>query len=108
MLSATEAVAEMARGAISAEDYTRACLDRIAATEDEVRAFAHIDPEYAIAQARERDEWRQTGREIGPLHGVPVGIKDIIDTADFPTECGSPALAGLCTRLTETSPPSST
>ena len=94
MLSATEAVAEMARGAISAEDYTRACLDRIAATEDEVRAFAHIDPEYAIAQARERDEWRQTGREIGPLHGVPVGIKDIIDTTDYPTECGTPLMAG--------------
>ena len=84
----------MARGAVSAEAYTRACLDRIAAIEGEVQAFAHLDPEYAIAQARERDEWRQTGREIGPLHGVPVGIKDIIDTADYPTECGSPLMAG--------------
>jgi Asp-tRNA(Asn)/Glu-tRNA(Gln) amidotransferase A subunit family amidase len=93
-LSATEAVAEMARGAVSAEEYTRACLDRIAADEDRVKAFAHLDPEHALTQARERDEWRQTGRMLGPLHGVPVAIKDIIDTEGYPTECGSPLLAG--------------
>lgn len=93
-LSAIDAVAEMARGAFSAEEYTRACLDRIAAVEDAVKAFAHLDPEHAIAQARERDAWRETGRAIGPLHGVPVGIKDIFDTEDYPTECGSPLMAG--------------
>jgi Asp-tRNA(Asn)/Glu-tRNA(Gln) amidotransferase A subunit family amidase len=93
-LSATKAAAEIARGAISSEDYTRACLDRIAALEPKVQAFAHLDPESALTQARERDEWRKSGRPIGPLHGVPVGIKDIIDTSDFPTECGSPALSG--------------
>jgi Asp-tRNA(Asn)/Glu-tRNA(Gln) amidotransferase A subunit family amidase len=93
-LSATKAAAEIARGAISSEDYTRACLDRIAALEPKVQAFAHLDPENALTQARERDEWRKSGRPIGPLHGVPVGIKDIIDTSDYPTECGSPALSG--------------
>ena len=93
-LSVTAAVAEMARGAFSAQEYVRAFLDRIAATDDKVKAFAHLDPERALAQARERDEWRQTGRALGPLHGVPVGIKDIIDTEDYPTECGSPLLAG--------------
>jgi Asp-tRNA(Asn)/Glu-tRNA(Gln) amidotransferase A subunit family amidase len=93
-LSATEAVAEMARGAFSAEEYTRACLDRISATDEKIRAFVHLDPEHALAQARERDEWRQTGRVVGPLHGVPVAIKDITDTDDYPTECGSPLLAG--------------
>jgi len=93
-LSATKAAAEIARGAISSEEYTRACLDRIAAIEPKVRAFAHLDPENALTQARERDEWRKSGRPIGPLHGVPVGIKDIIDTSDYPTECGSPALSG--------------
>lgn len=93
-LSATEAAAEIARGAVSSEDYTRGCLDRIAALEPKVQAFAHLDPENALTQARERDEWRKSGRPIGPLHGVPVGIKDIIDTSDFPTECGSPALSG--------------
>ena len=93
-LSATKAAAEIARGAISSEEYTRACLDRIVAIEPKVRAFAHLDPENALTQARERDEWRKSGRPIGPLHGVPVGIKDIIDTSDYPTECGSPALSG--------------
>lgn len=93
-LSATKAAAEIARGAISSVDYTRACLDRIAALEPKVQAFAHLDAEHALTQARERDEWRKSGRPIGSLHGVPVGIKDIIDTSDYPTECGSPVLSG--------------
>ena len=93
-LSATEAAAEIARGAISAEEYTRACLDRIAAVENDVRAFIHLDPDHALAQARALDRHKAEGGRIGPLHGVPVGIKDIFDTADYPTECGSPILAG--------------
>jgi Asp-tRNA(Asn)/Glu-tRNA(Gln) amidotransferase A subunit family amidase len=93
-LSATEAAAEMARGAVSAEDYTRACLERIAAIEGTIHAFIHLDPDYAIAQARALDQQRSSGRPIGPLHGIPVGIKDIFDTADFRTECGSPLLKG--------------
>jgi len=93
-LTATQAAAEIARGAISAEEYTQACLERIAAVEETVKAFAHLDKEQALAQARESAEWRRSGRPIGPLHGVPVAIKDIIDTADYPTECGSPVLSG--------------
>lgn len=93
-LSATEAAAEMARGAISAEAYVRACLERIAALEGTVHAFIHLDPDHAIAQARALDESRRNGQPIGPLHGVPVGIKDIFDTADYKTECGSPLLKG--------------
>jgi Asp-tRNA(Asn)/Glu-tRNA(Gln) amidotransferase A subunit family amidase len=93
-LTATAAAAAIARGQMSAEDYTRACLDRIAAVEPEIRAFAHLDPEHALAQARALDRRKSEGLPIGPLHGVPVAIKDIFDTADFPTECGSPILAG--------------
>src|SRR5882757_9585920 len=93
-LTATQAASEIARGATSSEDYTRVCLERIAAVEDDIGAFAHLDPEHALAQARASDEWRQSGKPIGPLHGVPVAIKDIIDTADYPTECGSAYLAG--------------
>lgn len=93
-LSAAQAAAEIACGAVTAEQYTRACLDRIAAVDDNVQAFAHLDPDFALEQARERDEWRRSGKPVGPLHGVPVAIKDIIDTADFPTECGSPVLSG--------------
>ncbi len=92
-LTATEAAADIARGVISAEDYTRACLEQIAAAEGDVQAFAHLDPEHALKQARALDGLKADGRRIGPLHGVPVGIKDIFDTADYPTECGSPILA---------------
>ena len=93
-LTAVEAASEIARGAISAEDYTRACLERIAAVESEVRAFVHLDPEHALAQARALDRRKASGERTGPLHGIPVGIKDIFDTADYPTECGSPIFAG--------------
>jgi Asp-tRNA(Asn)/Glu-tRNA(Gln) amidotransferase A subunit family amidase len=93
-LTATAAAAEIARGAVSAEQMTRACLDRIAAVEPEIRAFAHLDPEHALSQARALDRRRSEGLPLGPLHGVPVAIKDIFDTADYPTECGSPILAG--------------
>jgi Asp-tRNA(Asn)/Glu-tRNA(Gln) amidotransferase A subunit family amidase len=93
-LTATEAAAELARGAISAEDYARACLDRIAAAEGEIRAFAHLDRDHVLTQARALDERRAQGQPVGPLHGVPVAIKDIIDTEDYPTELGSPLGAG--------------
>lgn len=89
-LTACQAAAEIARGAISAEDYTRACLARIEEVEGEIQAFAHLDPAHAIAQARELDAHKARGGALGPLHGIPVGIKDIIDTSDYPTEFGSP------------------
>src|SRR5450759_6000969 len=79
---------------MSAEDYARACLDQIAAIENEVQAFTHLDPDHVLAQARALDERKASGQALGPLHGVPVAIKDIFDTADYPTECGSPILTG--------------
>jgi Asp-tRNA(Asn)/Glu-tRNA(Gln) amidotransferase A subunit family amidase len=93
-LSASEAATEIARGAISAEDYTAACLERIAAVEPEVQAFAHLDADHALEQARALDRQKAEGQRVGPLHGIPVGIKDIFDTADYPTEYGSPIFAG--------------
>src|SRR6266436_6365620 len=93
-LTATDAGAEIARGAISAEDYTRACLDRIEAVDGEIKAFVHLDREHALAQARALDERRAQGHSLGPLHGIPVAVKDIIDTADYPTELGSPIGSG--------------
>src|SRR5438093_6779908 len=93
-LTASEAAAEIARGAISAEDYTRACLERIEALDGEIKAFTHLDRDHALAQARALDERRAQGAPIGPLHGIPLAVKDIIDTADYPTELGSPLAAG--------------
>src|SRR5512133_3830066 len=97
-LTASEAAAAIARGAISAEDYTRACLERIEALDSEIKAFAHLDREHALAQARKLDARRLEAHPLGPLHGIPVAIKDIIDTADYPTELGSPLAAGRRTR----------
>ncbi len=85
-LGAREAAALIVEGRLTAVGLTEACLERIAARDGEVRAWAHLDPEAALAQARACD----ARAPVGPLHGVPVGIKDIMDTADMPTEYGSP------------------
>lgn len=90
-LTTIQAAALIGRGEITSEALVGACLDRIAAREDAVRAFAHIDPDKALADARAADLLKRSGQSTGPLHGVPVGIKDIIDTKDMPTECGTPA-----------------
>ncbi|RMH52332.1 MAG: amidase [Alphaproteobacteria bacterium] len=84
----------IAAGALSAAELAEAFLARIDAAEPEIRAFAHIDPDHVRAQARALDEWRRRGRPIGPLHGLPVAVKDIIDTARMPTENGTPLDAG--------------
>jgi amidase len=90
LLGAAEAAGLLARGAIASEELVAACLARIAAEEPRVQAWEHLDPELALAQARRLDA---AGRP-GPLHGLPVGVKDVIDTADMPTARGSPIFAG--------------
>lgn len=89
-LTATEASAMMAEGWLTAVSLLEACLERIEARDEAVGAWTHLDTEAALAQAQARDD----GPRIGPLHGIPVAIKDIIDTHDMPTEYGSPAYAG--------------
>jgi Asp-tRNA(Asn)/Glu-tRNA(Gln) amidotransferase A subunit family amidase len=89
-LSASGAATAIARGEFDSETLVRACLDRIAARDDEVGAWQVLAPEAALRQARARD--RSAPR--GPLHGVPVAVKDLIDTADLPTGYGSPIHAG--------------
>ena len=93
-LTASEIHTGLVAGDFTAESVTRSCLDRIQARESEVRAWAHLDVDHAIAQARERDAGLRSGAPPGPLHGVPVGVKDIFDTHDLPTEWGSPLCAG--------------
>ncbi|WP_454630858.1 amidase [Bradyrhizobium cenepequi] len=71
-----------------------ACLDRIAAREREVKAWAFLDTERAREQARRADERRASGHPLGVLHGLPIGVKDVFDTADMPSEYGSETLRG--------------
>jgi Asp-tRNA(Asn)/Glu-tRNA(Gln) amidotransferase A subunit family amidase len=94
LLSATEAARLIRDGIITSEQLVGACLTRIREVDPQVQAWAFFDPDYALAQARAADQFRLSGAPIGPLHGVPVGIKDIFDTADMPTECGSVLYAG--------------
>ena len=84
-LSATDAARLIREGVISSEQYVQACLARVRDTDARIEAWAFLDPDYALSQARAADQRRLSGQAIGPLHGVPIGIKDIIDTADMPT-----------------------
>src|SRR5216683_476548 len=93
-VSAAEAVGLMRAGRVTSVELVESCLGRIRETEPRVEAWIYLDPEYALAQAKAVDEWRQSGRTVGGLHGVPVGLKDIIDTGDMPTENGSVLHAG--------------
>ncbi|HEX4993419.1 MAG TPA: amidase [Methylomirabilota bacterium] len=93
-LSAAEAAALIRAGRLSSVELVESCLGRIRETEPRVEAWIYLDAEYAVAQAKASDEWRLSGRPIGGLQGVPVGLKDIIDTGDMPTENGSVLHAG--------------
>lgn len=89
-LSIVQAHANMRAGKLTAVQLAEACLARVAAREPEVRAWVHVNADEVLAQARACDgEARRS-----PLHGIPVGIKDIIDVANLPAEYGSPIYAG--------------
>jgi Asp-tRNA(Asn)/Glu-tRNA(Gln) amidotransferase A subunit family amidase len=90
-LSARESLSD---GTLSASQLTDACLRQVSAREEQVQAWAFIDPQHAMKQAQMLDQFRQSGRPLGPLHGLPVAIKDIIDTRDMPTENGNALDAG--------------
>jgi Asp-tRNA(Asn)/Glu-tRNA(Gln) amidotransferase A subunit family amidase len=89
-LTAVEIANKIAAGEITCEAVTRECIARIAARDGVVKAFVNFEPESALAQARALDR----GPRRGPLHGIPVGLKDTIDTFDMPTEMGSPIFRG--------------
>lgn len=93
-LSASEAVSKIRAGTLTSLDLVEACLARIDATDGQLKAWAHLDPDRARAQAAEMDVIRQHGRPMGPLHGLPIGLKDNIDARGFPAERGTAIFAG--------------
>ena len=93
-LGAGEAARRVAAGEIRSADLVDACLERIDEREPEVQAWQHLDADLARLQAEACDRVRESGGALGPLHGVPVGIKDIFDTRDLPTENGTVIDAG--------------
>jgi Asp-tRNA(Asn)/Glu-tRNA(Gln) amidotransferase A subunit family amidase len=97
-LTLTEAAAHIRDGRIKSAELVRDCLVRIDEVDADVQAWAFLDRDLALRQAEAADLDRMQGKSLGPLHGVPVGIKDIFDTGDMPTEFGSPAWAGRTPR----------
>ncbi len=93
-LGAVELRDRIAGGALKSIDIVDALVARIEETEPRLSAWAWFDAEAARKQARALDHARSVGRPVGPLHGVPVGVKDVIDTARVPTENGTPLDAG--------------
>ena len=89
LLGARDARELIEKGLLSSRELVESCLARIDELEPTIGAWAHLDRERALRQADAADEFRKSGRPTGALHGLPIGIKDIIDTADFPTERGT-------------------
>lgn len=93
-LSAVEALEAFASGDLTSERYVALLLRRIEAY-PEINAFVHLDPGQVLAAARDADVQRAAGETLGPLHGLPIAVKDSINTAEMPTTGGTPALAGF-------------
>jgi Asp-tRNA(Asn)/Glu-tRNA(Gln) amidotransferase A subunit family amidase len=90
-LGAVEAIARMVRGELAAEHYAAALLERCRATAS-LNAFIALEPERVLEAARECDRSRRAGKVPGPLFGLPIPVKDSVNTKDYPTTAGTPAL----------------
>jgi Asp-tRNA(Asn)/Glu-tRNA(Gln) amidotransferase A subunit family amidase len=88
-MSAAASAAAIQAGELTSEELVKAYIDQINAHEATVEAWAHFDADYALTQARNADGLRRSGKQTGPLHGIPIGVKDIFDTHDMPTEDGT-------------------
>ena len=97
-LSASELSKGISSGEILSEDLVKSYIDRIKKFDKTIKAWAHFDPQYILDKAIEADDYRKLGRPIGPLHGLPIAIKDIFGTKDMPTGCGTPLRTGKHTK----------
>lgn len=93
-LTATDAAAAIRAGTLTSVELVESCLKRIDELEPAVGAWTHLDRDLAMQRAEASDTERRSGKSLGPLHGVPVGVKDIFDTMDMPTENGTVLHAG--------------
>ena len=94
LLTATEAARRLRTGLLTATAVMEACLERARAGEPALHAFTHLNPGAALAEARAADARAAAGAPLGPLHGLPLGVKDVLDVAGMPCAYGSPIWAG--------------
>ncbi len=94
-LSANQLVEKLKSGDISCVDACKAYIERINKFEKDVKAWSFFDKKLLLEKAKEKDEYRKSGKPVGPLHGLPIGVKDIIGTQDMPTECGTILRKGM-------------
>ena len=94
-LSANELVEKIKIGEVTSVEVCKAYLKRVEKFEKDVKAWAYIDKKTILEKAEEKDDYRKSGKPLGPLHGLPVGVKDIIGTEDMPTECGTILRKGM-------------
>jgi len=90
LLSALEIIEKTKKGEISSVEVAKSFIDRIEKFENKIKAWAFFDKKFFLEKAQEKDEWRLSGKPLGPLHGLPVAIKDIFKTEDMPTQYGTP------------------
>ena len=88
-LSVEELASKIKDAQISSVEVCEKYIERINKFEKDVKAWAHFDKKVLLEKASEADEYRKSGKPVGPLHGVPIAVKDIVGTVDMPTECGT-------------------
>ena len=94
-ISANAQVEKLKKGDISCVDMSKAYIERIDKFDKDVKGWAFFDKKLLLEKAEEKDEYRKSGKPLGPLHGLPIGVKDIIGTYDMPTECGTVLRKGI-------------
>src|ERR1700722_19185621 len=87
-----EAAKLIAAGQLSPVEWTQPCFERVHALDNQLHAFVHLTEERALAEARAAEAAIMAGSPKGPLHGIPIGLKDIVDTKGIPTTCQSKIL----------------
>ena len=89
-----EMASKIKDGQLTSVEVCEKYIERIHKFEKEIKAWAHFDRKVLLEKAADADEHRRSGKPIGPLHGIPIALKDIIGTIDMPTECGTPIRKG--------------
>jgi len=88
-LSLEELASKIKDAQLSSVEVCEKYIERIGKFEKDIKAWAHFDKKVLLEKATEADDYRKSGKPVGPLHGVPIAVKDIIGTVDMPTECGT-------------------